>query len=132
MKLRDKDVNRGLSRHHVAILAGIMLVAAPMVPNARADRTPLKPGINVFTPEQDVQLGKQNAEAAERQLPMSNDPKVDNYLKSLGRKLAEHAPGFKFPYQYKCVNDSAINAFALPGGYIYINRGAIEAADTEA
>src|SRR6202047_1550247 len=63
---------------------------------------------------------------------MLNDPRVDDYLNSVGKKLATHAPGFKYPYQYKCVNDAAVNAFALPGGYIYINRGAIEAADTEA
>jgi hypothetical protein len=46
--------------------------------------------------------------------------------------LAATAPGFKYPYTYKAVNDRAINAFALPGGNIYINRGIIEAADNEA
>jgi hypothetical protein len=116
----------------LAILAATALVFAPMAPPAWADRTALKPGVNVFTPEQDVQLGKQNAAQAEKQLRMLNDPRVDNYLNTLGKNLAAHAPGYKFPYQYKCVNDMAINAFALPGGYIYINRGAIEAADTEA
>jgi hypothetical protein len=108
------------------------LVFAPMAPPMWADRTALKPGVNLFTPEQDIQLGKQNAAQAEKQLRMLNDPRVDNYLNNLGKKLADHAPGFKYPYQYKCVNDMAINAFALPGGYIYINRGAIEVADTEA
>jgi len=88
--------------------------------------------VNLFTPEQDIQLGKQNAQQAEKQIQMLNDPKVDGYLDRLGKKLAAHAPGYKYPFQYKCVNDTAINAFALPGGYIYINRGAIEAADTEA
>lgn len=107
------------------------LVFAPAAPPVWADRTALKPGVNVFTPEQDIQLGKQNAAQAE-QLRMLNDPRVDDYLNSLGKKLAAHAPGYKYPYQYKCVNDTAVNAFALPGGYIYINRGAIEAADTEA
>ena len=43
-----------------------------------------------------------------------------------------HAPGEKYPYQFKIVNDTAINAFALPGGFVYVNRGAIEAADNEA
>ncbi len=116
----------------LSILAVIALVFAPIAPPAWADRTPLKPGVNIFTPEQDIQVGKQNAAAAEKQLRMLNDPRVDRYLNTLGLKLAAHAPGDKFPYQYKCVNDMAINAFALPGGFIYINRGAIEAADTEA
>jgi hypothetical protein len=120
------------SKSILTILAVTALIFAPMAPPAWADRTPLKPGINLFTPEQDIQLGKENAAQAEKQLRMLNDPKVDTYLNNLGQKLAAHAPGYKFPYQYKCVNDMAINAFALPGGYIYINRGAIEAADTEA
>jgi Peptidase family M48 len=123
---------RAAVRRFSAILAACAIVLAPLASVARADRTPLRPGVNLFTPEQDIQLGKQNAEQAEKQLPMLNDPRVDNYLNQLGRRLAAHAPGYKYPYQYKCVNDMAINAFALPGGYIYINRGAIEAADTEA
>ena len=45
--------------------------------------------------------------------------------------MASHAPGEKYPYQFKIVNDTAINAFALPGGFIYVNRGAIDAADSE-
>src|SRR5439155_12851259 len=54
-----------------------------------------------------------------------------NYIEALGRKLAAHAPGEKYPYQFRIVNDTAINAFALPGGFVYVNRGAIEAADNE-
>jgi beta-barrel assembly-enhancing protease len=115
-----------------AALLALALACAPLATVARAERTALNPGINLFTPEQDIQLGKQNAAQAEKQLRMLNDPRVDTYLNDLGKKLAGHAPGYKYPFQYKCVNDMAINAFALPGGYIYINRGAIEAADTEA
>jgi beta-barrel assembly-enhancing protease len=120
------------ARRFFAAVAAAALLLAPVAPAALADRTSLNPGINLFTPEQDIQLGKQNAQQAEKQLRMLNDPRVDNYLNGLGKRLAVHAPGYKYPYQYKCVNDMAINAFALPGGFIYINRGAIEAADTEA
>ena len=116
----------------LAILAVTALVFAPVAPPVWANRTSLRPGVNIFSPEQDIQLGMQNAAQAEKQLRMLNDPRVDNYLNNLGKKLAAHAPGYKYPYQYKCVNDMAVNAFALPGGYIYINRGTIEAADTEA
>ncbi len=122
---------RGLQRF-VTILALIGLEMGLVVPPGWAERTRLKPGVNLFTPEQDIELGKQNAAQAEKQLPMLNDARVDKYLNDLGQKLAAHAPGYKFPYQYKCVNEMAINAFALPGGFIYINRGTIEAADSEA
>jgi len=61
-----------------------------------------------------------------------NDRRVDDYLSALGRRLASKAPGERYPYQFKAVNDPAINAFALPGGFLYVNRGTIEAAQDEA
>lgn len=96
------------------------------------ERTPLKPGWNLFTPEQDIQIGQQASARIGRQVLLLNDPRVDDYLDALGKRLADRAPGYKFPYQYRCVNDQNINAFALPGGFIYIDRGVIEAADDEA
>ena len=110
----------------------VALVALVMTPLAWGQRTPLKPGWNMFSPQQDVEMGQQVSRDAEQQVPMLNDSRVDNYLNNLGRTLASHAPGEKYPYQYKCVNDRAINAFALPGGFVYINRGVIETADNEA
>jgi predicted Zn-dependent protease len=94
-------------------------------------RTLIKPGWNMFSPQQDVEVGQQVSPDAERQLPMLNNSRVDGYVNTLGRRLSTKAPGEKFPYRFKVVNDRAINAFALPGGPIYINRGVIEAADTE-
>jgi predicted Zn-dependent protease len=98
---------------------------------AWADRTQLKPGWNMFSAQQDVEVGQQVSRDAEKQVPMLKDSRVDKYLNNLGQRLSAHAPGYKFPYTYKAVNDRAINAFALPGGPIYINRGVIEAADNE-
>jgi hypothetical protein len=86
----------------------------------------------MFSPQQDIEMGQQVSRDAEQQVQMLNDARVDNYLNNLGRTLASHTPGEQYPYQYKCVNDRAINAFALPGGFVYINRGVIEAADNEA
>lgn len=88
----------------------------------------------MFSPQQDIQVGKQAAQQAEGQLPMCNDPKVDAYLTTLGMRLVAHlnTRGTQYPWEFHCVNDKAINAFALPGGYVFVNRGAIEAADTEA
>jgi len=94
-------------------------------------RTILKPGWNMFSPQQDVEVGQQVSPDAERQLPMLNNGRVDNYVNALGRRLASNAPGERYPYSFKVVNDPAINAFALPGGPIYVNRGVIEAADNE-
>ena len=115
-------------------LALLGVLCLPFVPAARAQRTKLKPGWNMFSPQQDVDLGKRAALDAAKQLPLCDAPKVDAYLTRLGLKLAEKLPtgGVQYPFEFHCVNDKAINAFALPGGYVFINRGAIEAADNEA
>ncbi len=115
-----------------AALLGILCLA--FIPAARAQRTNLKPGWNMFSPQQDVEVGKRAAVDAEKQLPLCNAPRVDAYLIRLGLKLVAKLPtgGVQYPFEFHCVNDKAINAFALPGGYVFINRGVIEAADNEA
>lgn len=125
---RAGSIGPSLSRT-VALAALLALVLLPM---ARAQRTPMKAGWNMFSPQQDVEMGQQVARDAERQLPLLYDSRVDDYLNTLGRRLAAHAPGPRFPYRYRMVDDRTINAFALPGGPVYINRGVIEAAENEA
>ncbi|HYA64234.1 MAG TPA: M48 family metallopeptidase [Candidatus Sulfotelmatobacter sp.] len=112
-------------------LLAVILVSAP---GAFADRTKLKPGMNSFTPQQDIELGRKFASEAEKQYPLCNDPKIDAYLTKLGHRLSDHLNTFgnQYPWEFHCVNDKAINAFALPGGFVFVNRGAIEAADYEA
>ena len=101
---------------------------------AMAQRTQLKPGWNMFSPQQDVQVGKQAAADAQRKLPPCNSKRADAYLTQLGKRLTDHlnTNGVQYPWEFHCVNDRSINAFALPGGYVFVNRGAIEAADNEA
>jgi hypothetical protein len=100
--------------------------------NPGAARTELNPGWNMFSPQQDVELGQQASGEVAGQVLLLNDSRVDKYLNNIGQRLSAQTPGFEFPYTYKAVNDRGINAFALPGGHIYINRGVIEAADNEA
>jgi predicted Zn-dependent protease len=113
----------------VAALAVFLLAVASA---SRADRTLVKPGFNMFSTAQDVRLGQKYSREVAHKLSMCDEPRIDEYLDSLGKMLAAKAPGPKYAYQFKCVNDVAINAFALPGGFIYINRGTIEAAENEA
>src|SRR5438105_4907878 len=113
----------------VAILG--LILALVFTAYAADSRTKLKPGWNLFSSQQDIEMGRESAKEAERQLPILNDRQAATYINTLGQNLAAHAPGEKYPYQFKIVNDTAINAFALPGGFVYVNRGAIEAADSE-
>jgi Zn-dependent protease with chaperone function len=94
-------------------------------------QTKLKPGFNLFSPQQDVEVGQQSAVEAEQQLPILNDAQVNSYVNQIGQRLAANAGGPQFQYQFRVVNASDINAFALPGGYIYINRGIIDNARNE-
>ena len=94
-------------------------------------QTPVKSGFNLFSPEQDIQVGQQSAAEAERQLPMLRDRRIEGYVDQIGRRLAANAPGPKFPYTFRVVNASDMNAFALPGGPVYVTRGMIEAARNE-
>src|SRR5215470_3396368 len=98
-----------------------------------AQRTKLKPGRNIYSPQQDVELGREVAKDAERQLELISNSNANSYISSLGQQLASKVPNEnKFPFYFKIVNDRSINAFALPGGPVYVHRGAIEAADNEA
>jgi Zn-dependent protease with chaperone function len=101
---------------------------------AWAQRSQLKAPWNMYSPQTDIREGKKFAEQIEKQAPLCHDPKVDAYLTSLGKRLVAHlnTNGVEYPWEFHCVNDRSINAFALPGGYVFINRGAIEAADNEA
>jgi len=98
------------------------------------EKVQFKPGFNLFSPQQDAQLGKQSSTQVDKQLRLLNDPEVLQYLNSLGKKLVAYAPNnhAEYVWQFKVVNSMEINAFALPGGYIYVNRGVMDAAENEA
>ena len=85
---------------------------------------------NSYTIEQEVAYGQKAIAEVERELPLLPvDNPVSQYVNQLGHKLAAKAPGYKFPYTFRVVNQKEINAFALPGGPIYVNAGTIAAAN---
>jgi beta-barrel assembly-enhancing protease len=90
---------------------------------------------NKYTPAEDVKLGLQAAAEARQQLPLLRDDSVSSYVERLGERLtAIIPPEFEhreFRYTFETVNIRDINAFALPGGPMFVNRGMIEAADSE-
>jgi Zn-dependent protease with chaperone function len=112
------------------LLTSALVLCAPLAAQAATSRP--TPGFNLFSVEQDIEIGRQSAVEAERQLPLLNDRNADRYLNEIIRKLAAQAPGARYPYAIKAVNASEINAFSLPGGPMYVNRGLFEAARSEA
>jgi predicted Zn-dependent protease len=88
--------------------------------------------LKLISVNDEIALGRQAQQDVRRQVPELRDSAVNNYVKSLGRRLAARADGPRYPYTFDVANYREINAFALPGGPIWIHRGAIEAAQNEA
>lgn len=99
---------------------------------SQAKHKDLKPGWNLFSKEQDVQLGREAAAQVEQQMPIVRDAQVQQYVQNIGRRLASAPEADKYPYSFKVVNDPSINAFALPGGPTFVHTGLIRAAENEA
>ena len=114
----------------VALSAVGVLTAAPCVAQSPVKQP--QPGFNLFSVSQDIEIGKQSAVEAEKQLRLLNDRNTDRYLNRMVTRLAAYAPGAKYPYQIKAVNAAEVNAFALPGGPMYVNRGLLQTARNEA
>lgn len=82
-----------------------------------------------ITTQQEVQLGAQQAAQINRQLPLVRDAAINRYINDLGRSIARHADPRGIRYTFYVVDSEQINAFAIPGGHVYVNRGLIERAD---
>jgi hypothetical protein len=90
---------------------------------------------NKYKPSEDVRLGREAAAEAERMYPVVNDASIQRYIESIGERLVAAIPGeFQHPefhYEFKVVDVSDLNAFALPGGPMYVNRGMIQGSRNE-
>lgn len=117
------------------LIAWLALVAITALPLSITAQTQIKYHSNRFSVQDDVKLGRQAAQEAEQQFPLLNDEQVRGYVESVGNRLVSAIPSEfqhpEFQYYFKVVNARDINAFALPGGPMYVNRGMIEAARTE-
>jgi len=84
-------------------------------------------GCGVST-QQEVQMGQQEAQQVNAQLPMVQDAVINNYVNALGNRIARTTSRADLNWEFQVVNSDLVNAFALPGGFIYINRGVLERA----
>ncbi|MGE3465831.1 MAG: M48 family metalloprotease, partial [Pyrinomonadaceae bacterium] len=106
-----------------------------LVPIAAVAQTRIETPKNKYKIQDDVKLGNEAATEIEKQFPILNDSDAENYVERVGGRLVAAIPAqFRqpaFDYRFKVVNASDINAFALPGGPMYVNRGMIEKAGNE-
>src|SRR5262245_711081 len=128
-----KDRSRAMDQIKHSLISFALLL---MPFSVLAQGTRIEMPKNKFSVEQDVQLGKEGAAEVRQQLPiLPQNSESDRYVESVGRRLVAAIPQQfkepKFVYSFDVVNARDINAFALPGGPMFVNRGMIEAAATE-
>jgi hypothetical protein len=120
-----------LARHSMLLTVAMTLASSP----ASRAQTRVVPPPNSYTPAQDVELGRKAAEETRKTLPPMRDDNITSFVEDIGRRLVADIPPnlrhSEFQYTFEVVNVKEINAFALPGGPMFVNRGMIEAAHTD-
>jgi hypothetical protein len=119
----------------VPMRTSVLMVALTVSVVGAGAQTAIKQPKNRFTPEQDVKIGLEGAAEVRQQYPIISDAKIQSYLTALGDRLVKHAPpelnNPAYKYSFTPVNLKEINAFALPGGPMFVHRGMFDAAAAE-
>ena len=128
-------------KRFVAVSAVYMLALALAVPASFAKDKKNDPdeignrdvgkGVNFYSLEKEIGLGKQLAQEVERQAKIIDDPVIAEYVNRVGQNLVRNSDA-KVPFTIKVLDSEEVNAFALPGGFFFVNSGLILKADTEA
>ena len=126
---------RGRIDRKQGFVAWLVLFGLLAMPLSILAQTQIKYHSNKYSVQDDIKLGQQAAQQAEQQFPILRDEDARRYVEQVGQRLVAAIPSqFQHPefrYYFRIVNAKDINAFALPGGPMYVNRGMIEAARNE-
>jgi predicted Zn-dependent protease len=130
------DFRGSATLHRKIVLVFVLLLPMSMAGQSLASQGPteLKPGFNLFTKQQDIQLGREAAAEIRKKATIVNDPVLTSYVNAVGQRLMQsrEARASGFPFTFEVVANPSINAFALPGGPMFINTGLLKAVDNEA
>ena len=126
-------MSAGLSARYVSV--ALMLVVCAAAQDKKKDPSQIGNrgvgnGINLYSLEKEMALGKQLAEEVERQAKVVDDPLISEYVNRVGQNLVRNSDS-KVPFRFKVIDSEVPNAFALPGGYVFVNTGLIEIAEEE-
>ena len=123
-----------------AVIVTIALAAAAASADDQNKRKKDDPGqignrdigrcLNFYSPENEMALGKQLAEEVQRQAKVNDDPLISEYVNRVGQNLVRNSDA-KVPFTFRVIEDDVPNAFALPGGYIFVHTGLLKIADEE-
>lgn len=111
----------------------ILLICSPLSAQKANVPLPAPSGFNLFSVEQEIEVGRQNAVEVAKKYPLlpDSDP-IAQYVQRLGHRLTSQLPQPTYPFQFHVIAEKDINAFALPGGPVYVNLGSIQACSNEA
>ena len=113
-----------ISIHIIALFVLLIQMGCAQIGNTFAN-------INFYSDEEERNIGSQYAFQIEQGIELYNDKIVEKYINDLGQRLVRFSKRRNISYRFKVVNDPSINAFAIPGGYCYVNLGLIQLAETE-
>jgi predicted Zn-dependent protease len=126
------------SARPVAVLAALSLLATSVYAGDKKKKDPeeignrdVGKGVNFFSLEKEIALGKQLAQEVERQAKIIDDPVIAEYVSRVGQNLVRNSDA-KVPFTIKVLDSEEVNAFALPGGFFFVNSGLILKAESEA
>ncbi len=121
-------MRRSTKSAYLVLLAVVTAAAATQGP------TQFHPGFNFFSKQQDIELGQEAAAQIRKSVTIVHDPALTRYVNAIGQRLAsaQEARDSGFPFSFEVIADPSINAFALPGGPMFINTGLLKAVDNEA
>jgi len=115
-----------LGRSALLVLGGLTLATCATNPATG------KKELSFVSESQEIQIGQENAAAVKSQMGVYDDPKVQNYVSTIGKRLASESERPNLPWDFTVMDDPVVNAFALPGGYIFITRGILTHMNSEA
>src|SRR5215467_12181888 len=125
-----------MQRFSAFALAVLVAVAAAVAKDKKKDpdeigNRDVGKGVNFYSIEKEIALGKQLAQEVERQAKIVDDPIIAEYVNRVGQNLVRNSDA-KVPFTIKVVDSEEVNAFALPGGFFFVNTGILLNADNEA
>lgn len=115
----------------LALVAALSLFSAAVTAQSPASSKPVGSGFNFFSEKEERAMGRKYAAELNKRLQLIADPQVRGFIERIGRRLEKASPRPDVACEYQVVNTREVNAFAVPGGFIYVNRGLIDLAQSE-
>ena len=123
-----------MNRRAVLPLSSLLFAGGLTLAPMGCARNPVtgKNELSLVSESQEIQMGKEAAAQVQQSIGYYNDPALQAYVSGIGMKMAKASERPNLPWEFHVVNDASVNAFALPGGFIFVTRGLMTAINDEA